>query len=122
MPKPPPTSGAWSWMRSSGSLKTNSASWRRMPCRPCPVSSSSSVSVAASYRAIPARGSMGVTTTRLFITSISTTCAACFIACATTAASPLFRWKARLPGASSQIAGAPAASAATPSTTAGSGS
>ena len=44
MPKPPPTSGAWSWMRSSGSLKTNSASWRRMPCSPCPVSSSSIVS------------------------------------------------------------------------------
>ena len=36
MPKPPPTSGAWSWMRSSGSLKTNSASWRRMPCSALP--------------------------------------------------------------------------------------
>ena len=48
---------------------------------------------------------MGTTTTRLFITSTSTTCAACFIACATASASPLVRWKARLPGASSQIAG-----------------
>ena len=68
---------------------------------------------------MPARGSMGATTTRLFITSISTTCAACFIACATAPASPFPRWKARLPGASGQIAGAPAASAALPSTTAG---
>ena len=70
--------------------------------------------------AMPARGSTGTTTTRLFITSTSTTCAACFIAYATASASPLRRWKARLPGASSQIAGAPAASAALPSTTAGS--
>ena len=36
MPKPPPTSGAWTRTRSSGSLKMNSASWRRMPCSALP--------------------------------------------------------------------------------------
>ena len=45
---------------------------------------------------MPARGSIGATTTRLFITSISTTCAACFIACATASASPLLEMEGEI--------------------------
>ena len=92
MPKPPPTSGACTRTRSSGSLKMNSASWRRMPCTPCPVSSRSMVPLAASKRAMPARGSIGVTMMRLFITSTSTMCAASAIALATASASPRWTW------------------------------
>ena len=103
MPKPPPTSGACSRMRSSGILNTNSASWRRMPCTPCPVSSRSNVSVGRIVARDARRAcSIGTITTRLFITSISTMCAASFIACATAAASPFWIWNAVLRGAWSQ--------------------
>ena len=119
MPKPPPTSPTTTRTFSLGIFSRSCATVSRAPEGICVLIRSVRRSLASSYVASTARGSIADGASRWFTRSSDTTCAAARNAASAAPASPCRFAAARLPGASSKPSGAPGAVASSSSRTAG---